>query len=71
MQVQVPDLGQNSMQCGLILDLASDEGIAVLQRGNLQALEPHIPVAVQLASDANFIIFSSGCRHERNLLAIE
>lgn len=59
MQAQVPDLGQNAVQSGLILDWAGDEGLAVPQGGQRQPLKPRTPVAVQLASDANFIVFSS------------
>jgi hypothetical protein len=71
MQIKVPDLGQNPMQSGLILDWAGNEGIAVLQGGQRQALEPSTPVAVQLAPDANFIMFKSCSCHKWNLLAIE
>ncbi len=59
------------MQSSLILDWAGNESLAVRQEGQSQPLEPRTPVVVQLAPDANFIIFNSCCRHERNLLAIE
>ena len=71
MQVQVPDLGQDSMQSRLIPDWAGNLGLAVFQGGQRQPFEPGAPVAVQLASDANFVILIFRCVHRCNLPAIE
>jgi hypothetical protein len=54
-QAQVPDLSQDPVQSGLVLDRTSDEGLAVPHGGQRQPLKPRIPVAIQLASDTNFI----------------
>jgi hypothetical protein len=60
MQAQVADLGQNPMQSGLVLDWAGDQGLAVPQGGQRQALKPATPVAVQQTSDTNLVLVQLG-----------
>jgi len=59
------------MQSGLILDWAGEQGLAVPQVGQRQALKPRTPVTVQQTSDTNFVIVSSGYRHRCNVPAIK
>jgi len=54
-QSQVANPFKNPLQRGLIWEVTREEGIALLQVGNIQAIEPARQRAIQMAFDSDLI----------------